>query len=153
MPADLTARTIRTTDQFLELTARAIFASGFSWSVVDARWPGLREAFGRFKTGHVVALSDDDLDGISDDPRVIGNRQKIAAVREAAVFLSEKKAEHGSVRRWLTSLGDFDTRQRELRRLRFIGAFGAYYVLSVAGFYVPDYDEWRRRYAPTMRAV
>jgi 3-methyladenine DNA glycosylase Tag len=152
MPADLTARNIRTIDQFLELMAKAIFASGFSWMVVDKRWPEIRQAFQKFSAPTVVAFTDDHLRSLGAEPGVIANEQKIEAVRAAAGLLIDRKAEFGSIGRWLESMEGFDEQQRALRAARFVGPFGAYFVLSVAGFEVPDYETWRLEYAPGMRA-
>lgn len=151
MPADLTARNIRTVDQYLEVVARAIFASGLAWEVVDRSWPETRAAFARFAAVKVAALSDRDLSHLSATPGVIGNTAKIEAVRSAAGFLMDKKHEYGSVGRWLGSLAGFEQQQRALRELRFIGPFGAYYVLSVAGFDVPEYAKWQEAYSPAAR--
>ncbi len=151
MPADLTARNIRTVDQFLDLIAKAIFASGLSWTVVERTWPATREAFRRFSAAEVALLSDDDLADLRSVDGVIGNPRKLAAVRQAAQTLLDRRGEHRSIGAWLTSLGDFDLQQRALRQISFIGPFGAYYVLSVAGYDVPDYPDWRRRYSPVAR--
>ncbi|MDF1595618.1 MAG: DNA-3-methyladenine glycosylase I [Acidimicrobiia bacterium] len=148
MPADLTARNIRTIDQFLELFARAIFASGLSWAVVDRNWAAIRLAFGRFSAVDVAALTNRDIERLCATPGVIGNQRKIAAVGRAAQLLVERKAEFGSVGRWIQSLGDFPDQQDGLRSIPFIGPFGAYYVLSVAGFAVPDYETWFNEYGP-----
>ena len=148
MPADLTARNIRTTDQFLELFARAVFASGLSWSVVEKRWPLTREAFDRFSCGKVAALANTDLARLGTTPGVIANDRKIVAVREAARFLMNKRSECGSIRRWLDSLAGFDEQQRALRSVPFIGPFGAYYVLAVSGYDVPVYKSWQDKYSP-----
>lgn len=147
MPADLTARNIRTVDQYLELVAGTIFASGLSWEVVERRWPEIRSAFAGFAAVKVAALSDRDLHLLSGVPGVIANTAKIEAVRAAARFLVDKRNGHGSVGRWLGSLVGFEHQQRALRQLRFIGPFGAYYVLSVAGFDVPEYETWQAAFS------
>jgi 3-methyladenine DNA glycosylase Tag len=152
MPADLTARNIRTVDQYLELMARAIFASGLSWAVVDKRWSKIRRAFGGFSAVATAGLTDADLIEVLDTPGVIGNQGKVEAVREAAQVLLARRSEFGSVGRWLDALEDFAAQAKALRKARFIGPFGAYYVLSVAGFEVPDYQTWLDEYARGMRA-
>jgi len=151
VPADLTARNIRTTDQYLELIAKAIFASGFSWAVVESRWPDLRPEFDRFSATQLALLDDVDIERLCTSPGVISNQRKISAVIEAARFLLDRKAEFGSVGRWLDGAGNFHERQKALRRMRFIGPFGSYFVLSVAGHQVPDYERWREEYAPYER--
>jgi 3-methyladenine DNA glycosylase Tag len=109
MPADLTARNIRTVDQYLELMARAIFASGLSWAVVDKRWSKIRRAFGGFSAVATAGLTDADLIEVLDTPGVIGNQGKVEAVREAAQVLLARRSEFDrSLDRW----GDGWTRSR-----------------------------------------
>ena len=151
MPADLTARNIRTTDQYLELISKAIFASGFSWAVVEHRWPDLRREFYRFSATQLAPLDETDIERLRTSPGVISNERKISAVIEAARFVLDRRAEFGSIGRWLDGTGTFHERQKALRRMRFIGPFGAYFVLSVAGHDVPDYERWREEYVPFER--
>src|SRR5712692_3324769 len=33
---------------YLEVMSKAVFQTGISWRVVDAKWPGIREAFQNF---------------------------------------------------------------------------------------------------------
>lgn len=141
MPADLTPNPPRTVDGYLRLMARAIFSAGLSWAMVDARWPALQAAFDGFSAKRVAAYGKSDLDRILRAPGVVHNRGKAAAVVAAAGLLSEQRDRHGSVTAWLESLGTFEERARRLRRVPYLGPFGAFYVLSVAGFEVPE--DWR----------
>src|SRR5712692_7733162 len=74
---------------YLEVMTKAVFQSGISWKVVDAKWPGFREVFGDFDPERLADLSPDDVDRIAQDRRVIRNRRKIeATVQNAATMLA-----------------------------------------------------------------
>src|SRR3546814_15195427 len=74
---------------------RRVFQAGFNWSVVDAKWPGFEVAFDGFDVNRCALMSDDDLDRLLSDPRVVRNGVKLRSVRENAAFLLYLGAEHG----------------------------------------------------------
>src|SRR3546814_2874589 len=78
---------------------RRVFQAGFNWSVVDAKWPGFEVAFDGFDVNRCALMSDDDLDRLLSDPRVVRNGVKLRSVRENAAFLLDLGAEHGSAAR------------------------------------------------------
>ena len=128
---------------YLEVMTKAVFQSGISWKVVDAKWPGIRAAFRDFDPETVAALSADELDALSRDTRVIRNRRKIEAVVSNARTMLELEADHGGFRAYLRSHGGFDAVVKDLRkRFGFVGETGAYYFLHVVGEPVPPHEEW-----------
>jgi 3-methyladenine DNA glycosylase Tag len=78
---------------WLEAMAKAIFQAGFSWSVIDAKWPGFQAAFAGFDPGKLSLWHEDDMDRLLADPGIVRNGAKIAAVLENAVFLTALQAE------------------------------------------------------------
>ena len=83
-------------DRWLAEIAKRIFQAGFVWKVIEAKWPGFEEAFQGFDVNSVAHFSDDEIDALLSDTRIVRNGQKIMAVRDNAVFLSELQKEHGS---------------------------------------------------------
>jgi len=83
-------------DRWLAEIAKRIFQAGFVWKIIEAKWPGFEEAFEQFDVCHVAHLSDDEIDDLLKDTRIVRNGQKIIAVRDNAIFLSELQQEHGS---------------------------------------------------------
>jgi 3-methyladenine DNA glycosylase Tag len=144
MPFDLSPNPPRTVDGYLELIARVTFAVGMSWQSVEPRWPKIRSAFDRFSVRKVASYTEKDLARVLAAPGMIRNERKAAAIAASARRLARLRDEHGSVRRWLEGLDGFDEQQRALRTFDYVGPWGAYYVLSVAGFDVPPYETWRR---------
>lgn len=83
-------------DRWLSQMARGIFQAGISWKVVEAKWPGIEEAFWGFDPGRVSMIEGDALDALLADTRVIRSGAKITAIRDNASFIREVAAEHGS---------------------------------------------------------
>ncbi len=129
---------------YLEVRSKAVFQSGISWKVVEAKWPGTREALRGFDAHAVAQLSPDDLDALTKDQRVIRNRRKLEAIIGNAHRMLELEAAHGTFRDYLRSHGSFDATVDDLRkRFKFLGDMGCYYFLYVVGEEVPPHDEWQ----------
>lgn len=86
-------------DRWLAEMTRRVFQAGFNWSVVDTKWPGFEAAFDGFDVRRCAMMSDDDLDRLLADPRVVRNGAKIRAVRDNAGFLVDLATAHGSAAR------------------------------------------------------
>ncbi len=87
---------------------RSIFQAGFSWKVVESKWPGFEEAFWGFDPGRCAMLSDEDLDRLLADRGIIRNARKILAVRDNAIFLGDLAREHGSAGKAIAGWPDSD---------------------------------------------
>jgi len=74
-------------DRWLAQMAKGIFQAGISWKVVDAKWPGIEQAFHGFDPGAVSMIEGDAFDALLSDPRVIRSGAKIAAIRDNAAVL------------------------------------------------------------------
>ncbi|MEZ5667087.1 MAG: DNA-3-methyladenine glycosylase I [Alphaproteobacteria bacterium] len=90
-------------DRWLSIMTRCVFNAGFNWKVIEAKWPGFEEAFDGFDTGRCAMLSDDDIDRLLKDKRVVRHARKLMSVRENAVFLQGLAAEHGAAGRHLAA--------------------------------------------------
>src|SRR5712691_2387140 len=88
---------------YLEAITRSVIQGGISWRVVDAKWDGIREAFGGFDPQRVSDLDSSDIDALMADPRVIRNRAKLEGTVDNAQTLIELDTEHGGFGRYLHS--------------------------------------------------
>lgn len=86
-------------DRWLSCFAKCVFQAGFSWKVIEAKWPGFEEAFHGFDIGWCSHVDGDRFDDLVADARIVRNAAKIGAVRDNAIFLSDLAAEHGSAAR------------------------------------------------------
>lgn len=94
--------------RWLAEMARAIFQAGFSWKVIEAKWPGFEAAFEGFEPSRVAMYGDDELARLLSDKGIVRNGPKIAAVIENAVFLTDLAREHGSAARFFAQWPDED---------------------------------------------
>ena len=83
-------------DRWLSDFTKRIFQAGFSWKVIDNKWPGFEEAFEKFDPIHCAYLSDEAIDKLLQNEAIVRNAQKIVSVRANAQFLNELAKEHGS---------------------------------------------------------
>ncbi len=131
---------------YLDVISRAVFQSGMSWRVVEAKWEGFREAFAGFDPVAVAAFADDDVERLAGDTRIIRNRRKIEATISNAQAMLDLEAQPGGFAGWLRSHSDFDATVAALRgEFRFLGDTGAYYFLYVVGEDVPSHEEWMKK--------
>lgn len=134
-------------DDYLEVMSKAVFQSGMSWKVVEAKWAGTREAFHNFDINKVADISDKDLDDLANDTRVIRNYRKLAAIVSNAHKMLDLDQEHGSFQDYLRSKDDFDGTLNMLRGdFKFMGPTGIYYFLYVVGEPVPPHEEFEAKY-------
>lgn len=134
-------------DVYLEVMSKAVFQSGMSWKVVEAKWPGIQEAFLGFDVRKVAGLSPFDVEELTKDTRVIRNRRKLEATVYNAQQILALDEEYGSFRQYLRSQGDFaSTLARMKKDFKFMGPTAVYYLLYVTGEEVPPHDEFEARY-------
>lgn len=87
--------------QFLAGMAKAVFSSGFSWEVIEKKWPGFEAAFDKFDPRKVAAYGDDKIDALLKDTRIVRNGAKIMATIENARFIVATSNTHGSFAKFL----------------------------------------------------
>jgi DNA-3-methyladenine glycosylase I len=140
---------------YFEVMTKAVFQSGISWRVVEAKWDGFRKALKGCDPSKVADLTPRDVDRLAEDATIIRNRKKIEATVENAETMLALDKEHGGFGKYLRSHGGFDETVSDLRkRFRFLGDTGSYYFLYCVGEKVPGHDEWvesRGRDPETMR--
>jgi len=127
--------------------SKAVFQSGMSWRVVEAKWPGTRGAFHDFDVEKIAAFDEKDLDELTKDTRVIRNYRKLSAIVNNAQKMIDLDNEFGSFQKYLRSQGDFDATLNTLRNdFKFMGPTGIYYFLYVVGEKVPPHEEFEATY-------
>jgi 3-methyladenine DNA glycosylase Tag len=83
-------------DRYLSLMSLRIFRAGLKHSMVDAKWPAFEEAFLGFEPRRVRAMSDEAMERLLGDKRLIRHGRKIMAVRtNAAAFCALAEAAGG----------------------------------------------------------
>lgn len=96
-PASIDVLAARPASDWLQEMARAVFQAGFSWKVIEAKWPGFQAAFDGFDVDRVAFYHDEDMDRLLADPGIVRNGRKIQSVIANARMLQELQTETGDV--------------------------------------------------------
>ena len=93
----------RTLFEFLTLEGAQ---AGLSWHSVLIRREGYRASVHGYDIDRIVAMTDDDLQGLMQGGPIIRNRLKIWSVRDNARIAQDVIAEHGSLGTYIWSFVD-----------------------------------------------
>ena len=81
---------------YLSELSRRIFRAGLKHSMVDAKWPAFERVFMGFDPYRVAMMSDEALEVLMHDPKIIRHFGKIKAVRKNATWMLSVIEEYGS---------------------------------------------------------
>jgi 3-methyladenine DNA glycosylase Tag len=95
-------------DRWLSQMTACVFRAGFSWSVIDKKWPGFETAFWAFSPKRCAAMSDKDLDALLKNKEIVRNAAKILSVRGNAIWLLALAKEHSSAAKFFADWPDTD---------------------------------------------
>ena len=123
-------------DRWLSAIARSVFQAGFNWKVVENKWPDIEAAYNGFDPRAIAMQSDDDLDVLVKDPRVIRQWKKLKAIRSNAHYLVELADEHGTAARFFAGVPSTEYVQLLAdmkKRGAYLGGTSAQYFLRRMG--------------------
>lgn len=129
---------------YFEQITKAIFRAGFSWRVVDNKWPSFQRAFDGFDIDRVAAYDEPDLDRLLADKGIVRNGRKIVATIDNARELQRIIAQHTSVHAYLRSMddGSYAQRRAELSaRFKGLGPTGVFTFLWSVNEKVPEWED------------
>jgi DNA-3-methyladenine glycosylase I len=128
---------------YLAVMSRSVLEPGLNWNVVEAKWPGIVEAFSGFDPMRVAAFTPEDVERLMGDSRIIRNRAKIEAIIHNAGEMLALEGAGGGFRDYLRSGASYDDLASDLKkRFKFVGDMGAYHFLYVVGESVPPWEQW-----------
>ena len=84
-----------------ERLALEINQAGLSWATILRKRDSFRAAFAGFAIDRVATFGPDDVARLMNDPGIIRNRLKIAAVVDNAKRIQELRRDYGSFAAWL----------------------------------------------------
>jgi len=123
-------------DRYLSIMSLRIFRAGLKHSLVDGKWPAFEEVFHGFDPRRVRAMSDEALERLLADRRLIRHWGKLKSVRDNAAAMVRVAEEKGSMGRYL---GDWPDEEIAAlwsdiaKRFTQMGGNSAAYFLRMAG--------------------
>jgi 3-methyladenine DNA glycosylase Tag len=95
-------------DRILAQMARQAFQAGFSWKVIEAKWPGFEAAFDGFALNACAFPSEEKFDALLKDARIVRNARKILSVQANARFLLDLAKQSGTAAKFFADWPDSD---------------------------------------------
>ena len=88
-------------DRYLSDMSRRIFRAGLKYSLVDGKWPAFEEVFFGFEPRRVLAMTDEELEALLQDQRLIRHWGKLKSVRANAAAITELAKAKGGMGSYL----------------------------------------------------
>ena len=129
---------------YLEELTKAIFRAGFSWRVINDKWPRFQEAFHQFDIAKVAHYGPPDLERLQSDPGLVRNRRKIEATINNAQRMLELIEEHGAIHAYLRTIDNlpYQGRVKTLTsQFSHLGRTGAFVFLHCVNEPTPHWEE------------
>lgn len=82
-------------DRYLAMMTKSINQAGFSWKLIENKWPGFEEAFLGFDPRKLSYLSPEQWEAFTSDKRVVRNWQKIKALQDNVFFVQDESRRSG----------------------------------------------------------
>jgi len=148
----------RTHFEFLSLEGAQ---AGLSWETILKKREGYRKSFYNFEVKKIIKMTDDSLEKLRENPKIIRNRLKINSVRNNAKVFIEIQKEFGSfndyiwnyvnhkpiINAWdkkedapaFNELSDIVSKDLKKRGMKFVGSTIIYSYLQAAGIIVDHF--------------
>jgi DNA-3-methyladenine glycosylase I len=129
---------------YFEQMTKAVFQAGFSWQVVNDKWPNFQQAFDGFDVDRVAAYGPADVDRLLSDPGIVRNGRKIEATIVNAIQIQTIRREFGSFAKYLRSLDDLTYRERQkilAKQFKNLGRTSVFVFLWCVNEEVPDWED------------
>ena len=68
-------------DRWLSQMTKNVFQAGFVWRVVENKWPDFEQVFQGFDPHAVAYLSDEDIEKLIGNPKIIRHHKKLLSTR------------------------------------------------------------------------
>lgn len=93
---------------YLEMMTMVIFMGGLNRQVIEAKWDGFLDAFQQFAPGSVADFTEEDVERLSEDERIVRYTAKIKAVIKNARTMVDIAKKHTSFGQWLRDMVQSD---------------------------------------------
>jgi DNA-3-methyladenine glycosylase I len=131
---------LREDDKIFGMVAQAIFSGGMKGEIVDKKMPTTKTIFFNWDLCQIINLTDEDLIKIAKNEGVIGNINKLKAIRDNAKKVMDIQKKFGSFFNFLYSFDDVDqlahnlTDKSSSNKLKFIGETTVHDFLRNIGY-------------------
>lgn len=122
-------------DRYLSQMSLRVFQAGLNHSMVANKWPSFEEVFFKFAPKRVRSMTDEDLEALMADARIIRHWGKIKSVRHNAAAMCDIAEEFGGFGKWLVQWPETDIaglwEDLKKRFTQLGGSSGPYFLRTV----------------------
>ncbi|MDX1616412.1 MAG: DNA-3-methyladenine glycosylase I [Candidatus Promineifilaceae bacterium] len=138
---------------YLEMMTAVIFMGGLNRQVVMGKWDGFLDAFEGFDIAAVADFTEEDIERLSEDERIVRYTAKIKAVVNNARAMQSIAQEQGSFGQWVQGLveeeGPDGAAKRIGKRFKYMSEESSRRYLYAVGEDVGEVsDKVRQKYGP-----
>ena len=138
---------------YLEMMTAVIFMGGLNRQVVMGKWDGFLDAFEGFDIGAVADFTEEDVERLSEDERIVRYTAKIKAVVQNAREMQSIAQEEGAFGQWVRDLvaaeGPDGAAKRLGKRFKYMSEESSRRYLYAVGEDVGEVsDKVRQKYGP-----
>ena len=138
-------RTKPETDEgYFEQLSKAVFQAGFSFKVVEQKWPDIRGVFENFDFNKLALWGEEKISTVVQNPQIIRNIKKIRAIVYNARIFMELITEYGNFENFLESIRSKPYKEVSsliAKKFKWLGRTGAYVFLWCVNENVPEWVE------------
>lgn len=91
---------------FYKGLVKTIHVSGFKVAILRDRWEDIKKAFSNYDINKVSQYTDEDLERMMNNPKIIRNKRKLEACIKNAKIMKEISDKHGSFGEYLNQSKD-----------------------------------------------
>ncbi len=88
---------------YLSTMCRRVFRAGLKHSMVDDKWPEFEKALSQFEPMVCAMLSEDDIDALMQNKKIIRHRGKLLSIRANGEYIVNKSRDYGSFGHFISS--------------------------------------------------
>ncbi|MHA2102959.1 MAG: DNA-3-methyladenine glycosylase I [Candidatus Hodarchaeales archaeon] len=129
---------------YFEFLTKAVFQAGFSYKVVEQKWPDITEVFENFNFSSIAHWDEEKILDVVQSPKIIRNMKKVRGIVYNAQIFIELVNQYESIEKYLASFRDksYNERSSKLaKQFKWLGRTGAYVFFWCVDENVPEWVE------------
>lgn len=134
--------------EYFEQMTKAVFRSGFSWQVIETKWPGFQKAFADFSISDVAEFDEPDIDRLLQDKSIVRNNKKVRATINNAREILAILNEYDSFQKYLDDISQEDEKtlcKALSKRFAHLGQTTSMFFLRAVGLEMFQMiSEWKK---------
>ena len=130
-------------NEYFEMLSKSVFQAGFSFKVVEQKWPDIVETFDKFDFKKVMNWNEEKIYQVLQSPKIIRNSKKVRGIVDNARVFYDVTTKYGSFSQYLNSFKNKPYPERSKiisKQFKWLGKTGTYVFLWMVKEDVPEWE-------------